>query len=134
MENYTNPSHSYNAAQAFNSVCAGNELDKIAMSNQVYVSPSNPGLPSDSFKRENTFTSSRFTQPVSEGKLFMKNLGSVFSGIGMVSKLVAFFFPPAAAVGTVAEIASPVLTTLAGDTTPKPVVVKTQEKYNPWLR
>lgn len=134
MENYTNSNYGYNTAQAFNSVCANSELDRMAVSNQVYVSPSNPGLPSDTFRRENTFTSSRFTQPVSEGKLFMKNLGSMFSSIGMVSKLVAFFFPPAAAVSTVSEIASPVLTTLAGDTTPKPVVVKTQEKYNPWLR
>lgn len=134
MENYTNSNYSYNAAQSFNNVCANSDLDRMAISNQVYVSPSNPGLPSDTFRRENTFTSSRFTQPVSEGKLFMKNLGSMFSSIGMVSKIVAFFFPPAAAVSTVSEIASPVLTTLAGDTTPKPVVVKTQEKYNPWLR
>lgn len=134
MENYTNSNYSYNAAQSFNNVCANSDLDRMAISNQVYVSPSNPGLPSDTFRRENTFTSSRFTQPVSEGKIFMKNLGSMFSSIGMVSKIVAFFFPPAAAVSTVSEIASPVLTTLAGDTTPKPVVVKTQEKYNPWLR
>lgn len=131
---YNNGSSSYNTAQSFNSICAVNGLDQMASSHQVYVSASTPGLPPDTFRRQNSFSSSRFMEPLSQGKQFLKGLGSMFSSIGMVSKIVAFFYPPAAVVSSVAELASPVMVSLAGDTTPKPVVFKTEEKYNPWLR
>ncbi len=126
--------NSYNAAQAFGQVCATNSLENIATNNHVAMSASNPGLPPDTFRREHNFTSSRYMAPISSAASFMKGLGSIFSSIGMVSKLVSFLYPPAAAVSSVAEIAAPVLTSLAGDTTPKPVTFTTMEKYNPWLR
>lgn len=126
--------YSYNAAQSFNQICASNAVENIAYQNHTVMSSSNPGLPQDSFRRETRFASTRYTQAPSQAQGVMKGLGSLFSGIGMVSKMVAFFYPPAAAVSTVAEMASPILTTFAGDTTPKPVVMTTQEKYNPWLR
>ena len=131
---YNNGTSSYNAAQSFNAMSAVNGVEQMANYNQVYLSASTPGLPQDTFRRENTFTSSRFMEPISKGKEFLKGLGSMFSGIGAVSKIIAFFYPPAAAIGSVAELASPVMVSLAGDTTPKPVVFKTEEKYNPWLR
>lgn len=129
-----NGTASYNAAQAFSQVCATNVVNNIATQNNVIMSASNPGLPQDSFRRENTFISSRYTKPASAASNFFKSMGSIFSSVGMVSKIVAFFYPPAAAVSTVAEMASPVMTSLAGDDQPKPVTFTSMEKYNPWLR
>lgn len=126
--------YSYNAAQSFNQACQGNSVENMAYQNRTIMSNSNPGLPEDSFRRQTRFASNRYTQGPSQAQNVMKGLGSAFSSIGMISKMVAFFFPPAAVISTVAEIASPVLTTFAGDSTPKPVVVTTQEKYNPWVR
>lgn len=126
--------YSYSAAQSFNQVCASNGVENMAYQNHTVMSSSNPGLPQDSFRRQTQFASTRYVQPPSQAQTTMRGLGNFFSSIGMVSKMVAFFFPPAAAVSTVAEIASPVLTTLASDNGPKPVVITTQEKYNPWVR
>jgi hypothetical protein len=126
--------YSYNAAQAFNQVCASNGVEGMAYQSRTVMSASNPGLPQDSFRRQTQFASTRYVQPPSQASNFMKGLGSVFSSIGMVSKMVAFFYPPAAAVSTVAEIATPVLSTLSQENSPKPVVITTQQKYNPWVR
>ncbi|MFN8576080.1 MAG: hypothetical protein U0354_04425 [Candidatus Sericytochromatia bacterium] len=126
--------YSYNAAQAFNQVCAVNGVEGMAYQNHTVMSASNPGLPPDSFRRQTQFASTRYTQAPSQASSFMKGLGSMFSSIGMVSKIVAMFYPPAAAVSSVAEIASPVLDTLSQEGAPKPVVITTQQKYNPWVR
>jgi hypothetical protein len=58
----------------------------------------------------------------------------MISSIGFVAKIVGYFYPPAAAVGTIADVAAPVMTMAAGDMTPKPVVFYSQQKYNPWIR
>lgn len=129
-----NNNYSYNAAQAFSSMYSYDVVGRMAAYNNVIMSASTPGLPQDSFRRTFDYTSNRFLKPVSEAAKFMKDLGSMISSIGLVSKIVSFFYPPAAAVSTVAEIAAPVLTTFAGDTTPKPVVFNIQQKYNPWIR
>ncbi len=129
-----NNSYSYNAAQAFSSVYAYDAIGRIAAQNHIIMSSSTPGLPSDSFRRNYSFTSSRFMQPIDQGKQFLKDIGSMLSSIGFVAKIVGYFYPPAAAVGTIADVASPVMTLAAGDMTPKPVVFYSQQKYNPWIR
>lgn len=126
--------YSYNAAQSFNQVCAVNGVENMAYQTRTVMSSSTPGLPSDSFRRQTQFASSRYTQAPSQASTFMKGLGGFFSSIGAVSKIVAMFYPPAAAVSSVAEIASPVLSTLSQEGQPKPVVITTQQKYNPWVR
>lgn len=125
---------SYNAAQAFSAMYAYNVVGQMASYNGVTSSFSTPGLPTDTFRQTYSITSNRFYNPVDKAKLFMKDLGSLISSIGMVSKIVSFFYPPAAVVSTVTDIAAPTLTLAAGDTTPKPVVFQTQQKYNPWIR
>ena len=128
-------SYSYNAAQAFASSYAFNSVGRIAQQNSVIMSASTPGLPPDTFRQSHSFTSERFMKPLDGVGKFFKGLGSMISSIGMVSKIVSFFYPPAAAVSTVAEIAEPVLGVLTADITkPKPVVFTTQERYNPWMR
>lgn len=131
---YNNASNSYNAAQSFGDVCANHGLEQMANYNQAYISNSMPGLPNDSFNRVSTFTSSRYTEGPTQTQKTLTGLSSFFSSIGMVSKIVGYFFPPAATVSAVSELASPLLTTFAGDTTPKPVKMETTQKYNPWLR
>ncbi len=126
--------YSYNAAMSFNQICASSSIEQMAYQNRTIMSSSNPGLPQDSFRRQTKFASNRYMQEPSKVQTTMKGLGSAFSTIGLVSKMVSFFFPPAAVVSTVAEIASPVLTTFAGDSTPKAAIITTQEKYNPWVR
>lgn len=129
-----NISNSYNAAQSFGEVYANHGLEQMANYNQSYISNSMPGLPNDSFNRVSSFTSSRYMQAPSQTQKTLTGLSSFFSSIGVVSKIVGYFFPPAATISAVAEIAAPVLTTFAGDTTPKPVKMETTQKYNPWLR
>lgn len=126
--------YSYNAAQAFNQVCASSGVENMAYQNRTVMSASNPGLPQDSFRRQTQFASTRYVQPPSQASTIMKGVGGLFSSIGIISKMVAFFYPPAAAVSTVAEIATPVLNTLSQENAPKPVVITTQQKYNPWVR
>jgi hypothetical protein len=134
MQPQGNYSYSYNAAQAFNSVYTFDAVGRIAARNNVIMSASTPGLPSDSFRSNYSFTSNRFMQPIDQGKKFLKDLGSMISSIGFVAKIVGYFYPPAAAVGTIADVAAPVMTMAAGDMTPKPVVFYSQQKYNPWIR
>ncbi|MFN8673261.1 MAG: hypothetical protein U0457_14415 [Candidatus Sericytochromatia bacterium] len=127
-------SQSYNAANAFEQFYSQNGVQNMANYHQAYISTSTPGLPNDSFNRVGTFVSSRYTQPPSAGQKALSGLKDFFSGIGFVSKIVAYFYPPAAAVSTVAEIATPVLSTFQDNSPPKPVTYETKEKYNPWLR
>jgi hypothetical protein len=134
MQPQGNFSYSYNAAQAFNSAYAFGAIGRMAAQNNVVMGASTPGLPSDSFRRSYNFTSNRFLQPIDETKKFFKDVGSMLSSIGFISKIVAYFYPPAAAVSVVTEIAAPVMTLAAGDMTPKPVVFYSQQKYNPWIR
>ena len=131
---YAGGSQSYNAAQAFEQVYANNGVNQMANYHQAYVSTSTPGLPNDSFNRVGTFVSTRYTQPPSAGQKALSGLKDFFSGIGMVSKIVSYFYPPAAIVSTVAEIATPVLSTFKDDSPPKAMTYQTEQKYNPWLR
>jgi len=131
MDNQLN---SYNAANAFNAVYSYNTVGRMAAGNNVIMSASTPGLPQDTFRKNYSFTSQRFMKPVSEAAKFMKDLGQAVSSIGFISKIVSFFYPPAAVVSSVTEIAGPVMVSLAGDTDPKPVVYNTNQRYNPWIR
>ncbi|GIW21289.1 MAG: hypothetical protein KatS3mg068_0296 [Candidatus Sericytochromatia bacterium] len=131
MDNQLN---SYNSASIFNAVYSYNTIGKMAAGNNVIMSASTPGLPQDTFRRNYSFTSQRFMKPVSEATKFIKDLGQAISSIGFISKIVSFFYPPAAAVSSITEIAGPVMVNLVGDTEPKPVVYNTTEKYNPWIR
>ncbi len=126
-------SYSYNAAQAFSNMYAMNTVGMIASQNRVIMSASTPGLPSDTFHRTSTYTSSRFAEPISKTKQFFKDFGSMVSSIGFVAKIAQFFFPPAAIVATVSDMAGPVMDNF-NDTTPKPMVYNTLERYNPWMR
>lgn len=130
-----NQMNSYNAASAFNAVYSYDTVGRMANGNNVVMSASTPGLPQDTFRRNYSFTSQRFMQPVSEAAKFMKDLGQAISSIGFISKIVSFFYPPAAAVTAVTDIAAPVMVSLTGDSAePKPVVYNTNQKYNPWIR
>jgi len=126
---------SYNAANVFNAVYSYNTVGKMASAHNVIMSSSTPGLPQDTFRRTFTFTSQRFMKPISETAKFMKDLGKAISSIGFISKIVSFFYPPAAAVSSVTDIAAPVMVSLVGDSAdPKPVTYSTTQKYNPWIR
>jgi len=125
--------NSYSAAQAFSNAYAANEVNRMAGHYNIIMSASTPGLPQDSFNRSQSIQSGRFFS-VDNSKQWLKDVGQLVSSIGLVSKIVSFFYPPAAAISAVTEIAAPTLVSFAGDTTPKPVVYNTTQKYNPWMR
>jgi len=122
-----------NAAQAFSSIYANNQVNSMASHYNIIMSASTPGLPQDSFNRTQSIESGRFFT-VDKSKQWLKDIGQLVSNIGLVSKLVSFIYPPAAAISSVSEIAAPTLVSFAGDTSPKPVVYNTSAKYNPWIR
>jgi len=115
----------------------GSVVDGMAQYHRVYVNPNTmAGLPPDTFHRSRNLVSSRYTQPVSEWKLFAKDLGNLASDIGTIAQVAGIFYPPAAVAAAVIQPYTSAAGFAGGfiDTTPKPVVVASYSRYNPWFR
>ena len=115
----------------------GSIVDGMAQYYHVRMSSSSmAGLPQDTFHRSQQLTSTRYTQPVSEWKLFAKDLSNLASTFGTIASIVGIFYPPALAVTAITSPYTSAIGVAGGlvDTTPKAVVASSSTRYNPWFR
>lgn len=126
------PQHQANYAYAKYSV-----VEEMAQHHRVYLNPNGvAGLPSDTFRRSHTLTSARYQTPPSQGKVWLKGIGSFISGLASIFGIVGMFVPPVAPIAAIAEPVGSMIgmATDQIDTRPKPVQMQTQRKYNYWFR
>lgn len=109
-------------------------VDALAYRHRVMVHAT-PGLPRDTFDRSRIWTSRVDAIQAPAWKRWVKGLGEAFSQSATVAKVVAMFYPPAAAAAGAAEVIAPVVTmaTRQIDTRPRPVMMATRSAYNPWF-
>lgn len=112
-------------------------VDEMAQRYRVSYNPNSvAGMPQDTFRQSRVLTSSRnFTGP-STMSVIAKKFGSFLKSLGSIASVVGLFYPPVAAVATVASpITSAVGSATAQiDTRPKAVQVTTVGSYNYWFR